>query len=118
MVWEDEKGAVVQWTAIGEGLVDFKTYAIRFAELAPGVPLNVETISGFAKPISWKDETFMKKFPRVSEGDIAPFIAMSKKGRKLDPFKAPEGGEKKAAEIAYQKGEFERSVKWLRENAV
>jgi sugar phosphate isomerase/epimerase len=40
MLWEDEKGAVVvQWTAIGEGLVDFKAYAKRFAELAPGVPL-------------------------------------------------------------------------------
>lgn len=118
MVWEDEKGAIVQWTAIGEGQVDFKAYAIRFAELAPGVPLNVETISGFSKPISWRDEVFMKKFPKVTESDIAPFIAMSKKGRKLDPFKAPEGPEKKAAEIAYQKGEFERSVKWLREKAV
>lgn len=118
MVWEDEKGAVVQWTAIGEGLVDFKTYARRFAELAPGVPLNVETISGFSKPISWRDESFMKKFPKVTESDIASFIAMSKKGRKLEPFKTPEGQERKPAEIAYQKGEFERSVKWLRENAV
>jgi hypothetical protein len=40
MLWEDENGAViVQWTAVGEGLVDFKAYAKRFAELAPGVPL-------------------------------------------------------------------------------
>ena len=117
MVWEDENGAVVQWTAIGEGLVDFKTYARRFAELAPGVPLNIETISGFSKPISWKSADFMKKFPKVTESDMASFIAMSKKGRKLESFKAPEGQDKKQAEIAYQKGEFERSVKWLRENA-
>jgi 3-oxoisoapionate decarboxylase len=59
----------------------------------------------------------MKMFPGVTESDIAPFIAMSKKGKKLDPFKAPDGPGKKDAEIAYQKGEFERSVKWLRENA-
>ena len=117
MVWEDEKGAVVQWTAIGEGLVDFKAYARRFAELAPGVPLNIETISGFSKPISWRDAEFMKKFPKVTEGDIAPFVAMAKRGRKLDSFKAPEGPNKKSAEIAYHKGEFERSVKWLRSNA-
>lgn len=116
MVWEDENGAVVQWTAVGEGLVDFKAYAKRFAELAPGVPLNIETISGFAKPISWKSAEFMKMFPKVTESDIAPFIAMSKRGRKLEPFKAPEGQDKKQAEIAYQKGELERSVKWLREN--
>jgi 3-oxoisoapionate decarboxylase len=117
MIWEDENGAVVQWTAVGEGQVDFKAYAKRFAELAPGVPLNIETISGFAKPISWKNADYMKMFPGVTESDIAPFIAMSKKGKKLDPFKAPDGPGKKDAEIAYQKGEFERSVKWLRENA-
>lgn len=117
MIWEDENGAVVQWTAIGEGLVDFKAYARRFAELAPGVPLNIETISGFAKPISWRNADFMKMFPKVTGSDIAPFIALSKKGKKLDPFKAPEGQDKKPAEIAYQKGEFERSAKWLRENA-
>jgi galactonate dehydratase len=28
--------------------------AKRFAELAPGVPLQVETISGFARPFAWK----------------------------------------------------------------
>lgn len=117
MVWEDENGAVVQWTAIGEGLVDFRAYARRFAELAPGVPLNIETISGFARPISWKNAEFMKMFPKVTEADIAPFIALSKKGRKLEPFKAPEGQDRKQAEIAYQKSEFERSVQWLRQNA-
>lgn len=117
MAWEDENGAVVQWTAIGEGLVDFKAYAKRFAELAPGVPLQIETISGFSKPISWRNAEFMKMFPKVTESDIAPFIAMSKKGRKLENFKAPDGQDKKRAEIAYQRGEFERSVKWLRANA-
>lgn len=118
MVWEDEKGAVVQWTAIGEGLVDFAAYAKRFAELAPGVPLQVETISGFARPFAWKQDEFWTIFPnhRDSAG-FAAWQAMARKGRPLPAFKASEGVERKAAEIAYQKGELERSIAWLRQHA-
>jgi 3-oxoisoapionate decarboxylase len=116
MVWEDEKGAVVQWTAIGEGLVDFKQYAKRLAELAPGVPMNIETISGFAKPISFLNPDYMKVYPKVDEAGLAGFKALAKRGHKIAPFKAPDGPGKKDAEIAYQKEQLEKSVKWLREN--
>lgn len=117
MAWEDENGAVIQWTAIGEGLVDFAAYAKRFAELAPGVPLQVETISGFAKPMSWKKEDFWAPFPGYR--DTAAFkgwVEFTKKGKPIPSFKAPDGPGKKDAEIAYQKGELERSTKWLREH--
>ena len=30
-IWESEKGAVVQWTAMGDGTVDLKAYFARFA---------------------------------------------------------------------------------------
>lgn len=116
MVWEDEKGAVVQWTAIGEGIVDFKQYARRFAELAPGAPLNIETISGFAKPISFLNPDYMKPYPKVTDAGLAGFKALAKRGHKIETFKAPDGPGKKEAEIAYQKAQFEKSVKWLREN--
>lgn len=118
MVWETEEGATVQWTAVGEGLVDFKAYAKRFAELAPGVPLQVETISGFARPFTYKKEEFWKIFPEGYQ-DSAGFKAwleMAKKGKEIPSFKAPEGAAKKDAEIAYQKGELERSTAWLRAN--
>jgi sugar phosphate isomerase/epimerase len=118
MLWEDEKGAMVQWTAVGEGLVDYKAYAKRFAELAPGVPLQVETISGFARPFAWKQDEFWKIFP--NHRDTPMFKAwqdMAKRGHKIASFKAPEGAGKKDAEIAYQKGEAERSFAWLRANA-
>ena len=119
MLWEDEKGAVVvQWTAVGEGLVDFKAYAKRFAELAPGVPLQVETISGFARPFDWKQDEFWKIFPNHRDTPMfKAWLDMAKRGKKIDSFKAPDGPGKKDAEIAYQKGEFERSIAWLRANA-
>jgi len=118
MVWETEEGATVQWTAVGEGLVDFKAYAKRFAELAPGVPLQVETISGFARPFTFKKDEFWKPFPegyRDSAG-FAAWLAMAKKGKEIPIFKAPDGPGKKDAEIAYQKGELERSTAWLQSN--
>jgi sugar phosphate isomerase/epimerase len=118
MLWEDEKGAVVvQWTAVGEGLVDYKAYAKRFAELAPGVPLQVETISGFARPFEHTKDEFWTIFPNHRESDMfKAWLAMAKRGKKIDSFKAPDGPGKKDAEIAYQKGECERSFAWLRAN--
>jgi 3-oxoisoapionate decarboxylase len=116
MLWETEEGAMVQWTAVGEGLVDFKAYAKRYAELAPGAPLNVETISGFAKPFAYQGEEFWAPYSKATAASFAGWVALTKKGKPLQPFKAPEGPEKKAADIAYQKGELERSIQWLRAN--
>ncbi|MEN3941724.1 TIM barrel protein [Prosthecobacter sp. SYSU 5D2] len=115
MVWDTEEGAVVQWTAVGEGLVDFKAYATRFAELAPGVPLQVETISGFARPMLYKkNEDFWKAYPGYQEtAAFKAWVEMSKKGKPIPSFKAPDGPAKKEAEIAYQKAELQRSIQWL-----
>jgi hypothetical protein len=44
------------------------------------------------------------------------WLALAKKGKKIDSFKAPDGPGKKDAEIAYQKGECERSFAWLKAN--
>jgi sugar phosphate isomerase/epimerase len=112
MIWESENGATVQWTAIGEGVVDFKAYAKRFGELCPGVPLNVETISGFAKSFPYKKPEFIKEFgyEKMPAEDLAAFEALARKGKAIPPFKAPD----KPADIAYQKAEFERSVTALR----
>ena len=118
MLWRDDSGAVmVQWTAVGEGEVDFKAYARRFAELAPGVPLQVETISGFARPFAVNDEEFWKIFPNHrGTAMYQAWLGMAERGKKIPSFKAPEGPGKKDAEIAFQKGEAERSFAWLRAN--
>src|SRR5436190_4611142 len=53
MVWEDQEGAKVQWTAMGEGLVDWQKYFERFYALCPDAPVNLEIISGFARPLPY-----------------------------------------------------------------
>lgn len=116
MIWETEEGAMVQWTAVGEGIVDFKAYTKRFAELAPGAPLNVETISGFARPFTYLKEEFWAPYSKVPAAGFAAWVALSKRGKPIDSFKAPDGADKKAAETTYQRGELERSTKWLQAN--
>jgi len=116
VIWESEAGATVQWTAVGDGLVDFRAYCKRYAELAPGAPLNVETISGFNRPFPYLTEEFWKPYPKASAASFAKWVALSKQGKVMEPFKAPEGPGKKDAEIAYQKEQLSRSTKWLQEN--
>jgi sugar phosphate isomerase/epimerase len=114
MAWETEDGAAVQWTAAGDGQVDWKKFAARWAELCPAVPIQIETISGFSRNFPYKKAEFWEHYDK--RGDrLARFEALAKKGRKLDPFKAPEGEDRKAAEQAYQKAEIERSIRYLRE---
>jgi sugar phosphate isomerase/epimerase len=114
MIWETPDGAAVAWTAAGEGLIDWKKYVARWSELCPTVPIQIETISGFSRNFAYKKDDFWKNYDRKPEA-LAKFEALAKRGKAIPGFKAPEGVDKKIAEQEYQKGELERSIKFLRE---
>ncbi len=111
MVWEDADGAKVQWTAMGEGLVDWKTYFERFAALCPNVPVNLEIISGFARPVPYLHDDFWKVWPKARAADFAKFLALAKRGKQLESHKWPDA----KGEQEYQKAELERSLKYSKE---
>jgi 3-oxoisoapionate decarboxylase len=113
-IWESPNGATVQWTAMGDGIVDWKTYFARFAELCPNVPIHIETISGFNREIPFLKSDFWKSWANARAVDFAKFLALAKKGKPRDPWKAPEGKDRKLAEQEYQKAEIERSIKYCR----
>jgi sugar phosphate isomerase/epimerase len=113
MIWETPDGASVQWTAAGEGLMDWKKFAARWAELCPSVPIMIETISGFARNFPYKTEEFWTNYDKRPEA-LAHFEALAKRGKPMPPFKA-DGPDKKKLEQEYQKAELERSLKYLRE---
>lgn len=114
MVWEDADGAQVQWTAMGEGCVDMKAYAKRYAELCPSAPFILEIISGFAKGFPYLKPEFWPPYERTRSAEFARFLALAKKGKAIPSFKA-EGDNKQKAEQDYQKAELERSVRYCRE---
>jgi sugar phosphate isomerase/epimerase len=115
MVWETPEGAVVQWTAIGDGLVDFKAYMRRFSELCSGVFVQLEIISGFPRPLPYLKEEFWRAYPNTPAHQFAGFLVMAKRGRPLQPFAPPPGMEQLAAERAYQKDQLQRSIKYCKE---
>ena len=114
-IWESANGATVQWTAMGEGTIDLQTYFRRFAELCPDVPVHIETISGFNREIPYLKEDFWKVWPKARAKDFARFVALARKGKPREPYKAPEGKDKKLTEQEYQKAELERSLKYCKE---
>jgi sugar phosphate isomerase/epimerase len=114
--WESENGATVQWVAMGEGNTDLKAYFKRFAELCPGVPVHVETISGFNRDIPYLKPDYWKVFPKARAQDLAAFIAYAKKGKPREGWKNPGTDEKsrKLAEQDFQRNEIEKSIAYLK----
>ena len=107
-VWETPKGAKVQWTAFGEGgCIDWKAYFARFAQLCPGVAVNIETIGGFQVEFPYLEPAFLDAFPKKPASELARFIALAKKG------KAATGFDANKAEM--QEGELKRSIAYLRD---
>ncbi len=111
MVWEQDGKAYVQWTAMGEGVVDFKTYFDTWRARVPEKPVILEIISGFSRPFAWQDEAFMKPYPKLKKADLDAFLALAKKGHSIPPFRASA----ETSEAQYQQDELERSLKHCRE---
>ncbi len=115
MVWESANGVTVQWTAMGEGCLDLPAFFDLFEKRCPGVAVHIETISGFAREFAIYKPDLWKTFPKAMASDLARFIALAKRGKKIEPFKAPAGVDRTQADQDYQRGEVERSIKYCRE---
>ncbi len=113
MVWATPEGATVQWTAVGEGLIDWKAYTARWAQLCPKVPIMIETISGAQRAFPYKQPDFWKYYDRRPD-KLAKFEALAKRGRPLTPPKIPAGAEGKLLRENFQKQEIEKSIAYLR----
>jgi sugar phosphate isomerase/epimerase len=113
MIWETPDGASVQWTAAGDGLIDWKAYAARWGQLCPRVPIMIETISGGPRNFPYKTSEFWKFYDKRPAA-LAKFEALAKRGRAIPQFKAPAGPEGKVATQEFQKAELARSITYLR----
>jgi sugar phosphate isomerase/epimerase len=114
MVWETEDGAAYQWTAVGEGLMDYRFYTEFMAEKCPGVPLHVESISHSERPIPFLKPEFWNGFQELRASDISDFLRLIRRGRPIEIPKPPEGTDKRTFEIESQKSELQKSLQYLR----
>ena len=108
-IWESEKGVTVQWTAMGEGMVDWKTYFKRFAELCPNAPVQIETISGFNRELAIKDEEMWERWGK-KPASLDAFKRWAVGGRKKTPFK----GKSRENTQKYQLSDIERSIAYCK----
>jgi sugar phosphate isomerase/epimerase len=111
MVWEDGAGAKVQWTAMGEGLVDWPRYVAHWQAAAPERPLILEIISGFARPFEYLKPEFWAPYQGVPAADFARFLALAKRGKEIPPFRASAA----MTDASYQQAELERSLRYGRD---
>ncbi len=113
MVWDTPEGAAVQWTAAGDGLIDWKKLAARWAQLCPQVPIMIETISGGSRIFPYKQPEFWADYDKRPD-KLALFEAFARRGHPIPAFKAPPGPAGKKAQQEYQKAEIEKSIAYLR----
>jgi sugar phosphate isomerase/epimerase len=111
MIWQSPEGAVVQWTAMGEGVVDYKAFVPRFIQLCPTVPVNVEIISGFPHELTYSRKEFWDVWPKARAKDFARFDALTRKGAKIPPHHSPD----EKAEQEYQKSQLEQSLAYSKQ---
>ena len=102
-----EKTAYID-VLVDSGAIDARSLAIFCSETFGYPLLDFSAVNRSYLPDNVIDPKLMQK-QRV--------IALAKRGKPLPSFKAPEGADKKAAEIAYQKDELARSIAWLRSHA-
>lgn len=119
-VYETRNGAAVQWTPLGEGVVDFKKIIARARELCPNVNVYIKPITG-RPPVTmaYLDPEFMRKWTDLKGSTLARFIALAKNGHPYDRDMVIEdiGGrtppEAYAAALQLQQKEhMERSVEY------
>jgi 3-oxoisoapionate decarboxylase len=115
MVWETPEGASVMWTAMGEGLVDWQKYFDRFAQLCPGVPVQLEIISGGVRAFPYQQAEFWQHYRDLRAQEFLGFMSLAKRGKPREAFKVPAGKDRRLAEQEYQQAELEKSLRYCRE---
>ncbi|MCF8379622.1 MAG: sugar phosphate isomerase/epimerase [Bacteroidales bacterium] len=115
VIWPTNEGATFQWTALGEGMMDFRFYTEFLSLNCPGVPIHIETISNSPRTIPYLRDDYWKGFPDLKATDIIDFLKLVRVGHPVEVAIAPPGADKKAFEMEDQKNEFLKSIKYLRE---
>ena len=122
VLWEHPRGAAFQWTAIGDGSVRMGEVVKRFVEMRPDQPVILEIITGRPpKVLPFHEAEYRKAFPKLKDADYKRFIALARRGSPLMagmviPNNAPESPSYREAVKEQQRVDFERSIRYLREN--
>lgn len=114
MVWKSRRGAKVQWTALGEGCVDLVRIFQEWAKKCPHCPVQVETISGFAKEFPFLEKQFWTAYSTIYAADFASFLRLAHQGKEIPTFSPASGADQEKKRQAYQLQELQKSLSYCR----
>lgn len=115
-VWPGGEGALYQWMALGEGMLDVPAYVETLAGANPQMPMFVETISNSVRSIPYLTDEHWKGYPDLKASQIRAFLALVRRGEAATVAKPAEGQSRRDFEQEHQRGEFLRSIAYLREH--
>lgn len=123
-VYEVPRGAAVQWTALGDGSVDFKAIVKRFEELCPNTAFHLEIITGRpAEILPYFEPGFWKTYQGMPARDFASFVALAKSGQPFSGRMVIEDYEGKgpaepfaSALVFQQRNDLERSLAYAKDS--
>ena len=114
-VWPCEEGAMFQWMALGEGMMNVKEYVGTLAESNPGMPIFVETISNSARPIPFLTADYWKAYPNLNASKLVDFLKLVRQGTAATIDEPGEGADPREFNQQHERAEFLRSIAYLRE---
>jgi len=116
VIWATDEGATFQWTAVGEGLMDFKYYVKFLSENCPGVPIHLETISNSPRKIPYLSDEYWKGFTDLPASGIIDFLKMVRQGSYIKFIETPDGMNKREFDLKLQQEELKKSFAYLRKH--
>ena len=115
MLWRNEDGVSVQWTAMGEGLTDWNSYMDHYMQVCPDTPVQLEIISGFAFPFPVNREEFWDNYKDIRAMEYSKWLELADRGYSMPAFSPAEGEDRQKATQQYQMAELERSLRYCKE---
>ncbi len=115
-VWSSDEGAMFQWMALGEGMMDVKKYVDTLVRFNPGMPIFVETISNSARPIPFLTADYWKAYPNLKASQIVDFLKLVRRGTAATIDEPAEGADRREFDQQHERNEFLRSIAYLREH--
>src|SRR5450755_3810304 len=123
VVYEHPRGAAAQWTALGDGCIDFHKFMDRYRELCPKASMQLEIITGRPPQVlPYLEPDFWKAFPKARASEFARFVALAKNGHPFTGYMVVEDGaaepvpEFKAALREQQRVDLERSLEYAKKS--
>jgi hypothetical protein len=81
VLFEHPRGAAGQWTALGDGMIDFVAFMNLFRKLCPQSSVQLENITGRPpRIIPYLEPGFWKAFPKAPAAEFARFVALARHG--------------------------------------